>query len=43
MHIDRNRLAVSNAELVERVVSLCGEFGRRAAAPDEARSLLSLS
>jgi len=39
---DKDRLAVSNAELVARVANLCGEYGRRAATPVEARSILGL-
>jgi 3-keto-5-aminohexanoate cleavage enzyme len=42
VRIDRTRLAQSNAELVRRVVDLCGEFGRRPATPAEARRLLGL-
>ena len=42
VRIDRDRLAASNAELVRRVVSLCGDYGRRPATPAEARSLLKL-
>lgn len=43
VRFDRERLAVSNAELVARVVSLCSEHGRRAATASEARRLLGLS
>jgi len=43
VRIDRNRLAESNAELVRRVVTLCGQYGRRPATVAEARSLLKLS
>ena len=39
---DKSRLARSNADLVERVALLCGEYGRRPAAPEEARKLLGL-
>ncbi len=42
VRIDRNRLAQSNAELVKRVVSLCGQYDRRPAIAAEARSLLKL-
>ena len=42
VRIDRNRLAQSNAELVKRVVSLCGQYNRRPATAAEARSLLKL-
>jgi 3-keto-5-aminohexanoate cleavage enzyme len=39
---DRATLAPSNAALVERVVDLCAEFGRRPATAAEARGLLGL-
>lgn len=39
---DKTTLAPSNAALVGRVASLCGEYGRRPATVAEARSLLSL-
>jgi len=39
---DRSRLAVSNAELVERVAQLCAESGRRVATPAETRRILGL-
>ena len=42
IRFDRDRLAVSNAELVARVAELCGEYGRRPATAAEARALLSL-
>jgi len=42
VRLDRDRLAPSNATLVERVVELCGEYGRRPATVAEARALLSL-
>ncbi len=40
---DRDRLATSNAELVARLRDLCGEFGRHAASPQEARTILNLA
>jgi len=40
---DRERLARSNAELVARLRDMCGEFGRHAASPREARGLLGLA
>ena len=43
IRFDKNRLARSNADLVERVTQICGEYGRRPATPDQARSLLGLS
>ncbi len=43
LKIDANRLAASNAELVERIASACGSYGRRPATPAEARSLLGLA
>lgn len=39
---DKSRLASSNAELVKRLAGLCGEYGRHAATPAEARKILSL-
>ena len=39
---DKTRLAASNAELVARVASLCGEYGRPVATPTEARQILGL-
>jgi uncharacterized protein (DUF849 family) len=40
---DRERLANSNAELVARLRDMCGEFGRHAASPQEARRILGLA
>jgi len=40
---DSARLAVSNAELVKKVVDAAAGFGRRAATPAEARQLLGLA
>lgn len=40
---DRERLAKSNAELVARLRDMCGEFGRHAASPPEARKILNLA
>lgn len=42
VRLDRKTLAPSNAALVERVVELCPEYGRRPATVAEARSLLGL-
>ena len=39
---DKQRLAVSNAELVGRVAALCAEYGRPVASAAQARSLLGL-
>lgn len=39
---DKDRLAKSNAELVQRVADLCGKYGRHAASSVEARKLLEL-
>jgi 3-oxoadipate:acetyl-CoA acetyltransferase len=39
---DRTRLAGSNAELVTRVVDLCGEYDRTVASPEVAREILGL-
>jgi 3-keto-5-aminohexanoate cleavage enzyme len=40
---DKTRLAASNAELVQRVADLCGEYNRVVATPAVARALLGLS
>ena len=40
---DRDRLAVSNAELVTKVVDIADDFGRRPATPTEAREILGLA
>src|SRR3546814_10007037 len=42
IYFERGRLAQSNAELVERVDALCGEYDRRPATPAAARSLPGL-
>lgn len=42
VRLDRERLAPSNAALVEQVVALCPEYDRRLATVPEARALLSL-
>lgn len=42
VRMDRDRLAKSNAELVKRLVSLCGEHGRKVATAAEARKILGL-
>jgi 3-keto-5-aminohexanoate cleavage enzyme len=42
VRLDRERLAPSNAALVERVVELCPEYDRRPATVAEARALLNL-
>lgn len=39
---DKNRLAASNAELVQKIVDHCDEYGRRPASPTEARAILGL-
>ncbi len=39
---DKDRLAKSNAELVQRVAELCGKYGRHVASPEEARKILRL-
>jgi len=43
LRFDKTRLANSNAELVARVAGICGEYGRRPAAPAEARQILGLA
>ena len=40
---NRDRLAVSNAELVTKVVDIADDFGRRPATPTEAREILGLA
>ncbi len=40
---DTDRLAVSNAELVKKIVDIAGEYDRHPATPAEARRLLGLS
>ncbi len=40
---DRDRLAVSNAELVTKIVDIAGDYGRRPATPAEAREILGLA
>jgi 3-keto-5-aminohexanoate cleavage enzyme len=42
LRIEPDRLAASNAELVKKVVHACERFGRRPAAPAEARQILGL-
>ena len=43
IRFDRERLAKSNAELVERVAGLCREYDRAVATPAQARELLGLA
>ncbi|WP_421696046.1 3-keto-5-aminohexanoate cleavage protein [Aestuariivirga sp.] len=40
---DETRLAASNAELVARVATMCGDYGRHPASVTEARAILGLS
>jgi len=42
VRLDRDRLAPSNAALVERAVALCETYERPVASPAEARALLGL-
>jgi 3-keto-5-aminohexanoate cleavage enzyme len=42
LRIEPNRLAVSNAELVQKIADACERFGRRVATPAEARAILDL-
>jgi len=42
IYYSRGLLAESNAQLVQRVVRLANEYGRRTAEPDEARRILSI-
>jgi uncharacterized protein (DUF849 family) len=39
---DQTRLAASNADLVNKIVEICGRYGRRPATPAEARRILGL-
>ena len=43
LRYDKTRLADSNAELVGRVVELCGDYDRHPASPAEARRILGLA
>jgi 3-keto-5-aminohexanoate cleavage enzyme len=43
IYYSRGVLAKSNAQFVERIVKIAGEYGREVATPDEARRILSLS
>jgi 3-keto-5-aminohexanoate cleavage enzyme len=43
LRFDKDRLAVSNAELVARVAALAAEYGRTVATPREARRILGLA
>ena len=43
IYYSRGVLAESNGQLVERLVRIAREFGRRVATPDEARGILGLS
>ncbi len=43
LRYDKTRLANSNAELVGRVVELCGDYDRHPASPAEARLILGLA
>ena len=42
VYYSKGRLAISNAELVERIVRIAKEMGREVATPDEARKILGL-
>ncbi|MEM7076697.1 MAG: 3-keto-5-aminohexanoate cleavage protein [Pseudomonadota bacterium] len=42
VRLDRERLAPSNAALVERAAALCAQYDRPVARPDEARRILGL-
>ena len=42
VRLDRDRLAPSNAALVDRAAALCGKHGRPVATPAEARAILGL-
>ena len=42
VRFDKERLAASNAELVQKIVDVAGDYGRRPATPAEAREILGL-
>ena len=42
IYYKRGDLAKSNAQLVERIVRIAGEYGRDVATPAEAREILNL-
>ncbi len=42
IRFDKDRQAVSNAELVARLVGMCGDYNRHAASSTEARAILGL-
>ena len=42
LRFDANRLAASNAELVKKIVDMCGQHGRVPATPAQARRMLGL-
>jgi uncharacterized protein (DUF849 family) len=42
LYLDRGRLARSNAEMVEKMVRIIGEFSLEPATPDEAREILEI-
>jgi len=42
IYYSRGLLAKTNAQLVERIVRIAGEYGREVATPDEARRILTL-
>jgi len=42
IRLDRDRLAPSNAALVDRVVQICHRYGRPVATPSQARAMLGL-
>ena len=43
IYYSRGILAKTNAQFVERIVRIAGEYGREVASPDEARRILNLS
>jgi uncharacterized protein (DUF849 family) len=40
---DKSRLAASNAELVRKITTVCGDYGRSVATPAQARAILGLN
>jgi 3-keto-5-aminohexanoate cleavage enzyme len=42
LYYRRDQLAQTNAQFVERIARIAGEYGRDLASPDEARAMLGL-
>ena len=43
IYYSKGVLAKTNAQFVERIVRITGEYGREIATPDEARQILSIT